>query len=301
MYVLHVEQIQRKVNIMKEYKKAVLYHGGCPDGFGGAYSAWKKLGDTAKYIPLYRSRPVPNNLNDYDIYFIDFCYPKAVMETFRNTAHSVTVLDHHEGVRDIAKSFPGVFDSSHSGAIIAWNYFNPNTPVPTFLKYIEDGDLYKFILPDSRKVLSYVYSKDWESFDYFDKTIREMEDKTKLEEMVAIGNYYLQYRQSVIDSRVQSAERVVFEGYTCYLASASGEFVSDVGHVLANKLPPIALIVSVDAVGIRISLRSNGTVDVSALARKYGGNGHPAASGIRISFGDPIPWKVISENENTVN
>ena len=40
----------------------VAYHGNCPDGFGGAYAAWKKFGDTAEYLPLSYGKPVPEGL-----------------------------------------------------------------------------------------------------------------------------------------------------------------------------------------------------------------------------------------------
>ena len=38
---------------------SVLYHADCPDGFGGAYAAWKKFGDTAEYIPVKYGRTPP--------------------------------------------------------------------------------------------------------------------------------------------------------------------------------------------------------------------------------------------------
>lgn len=282
---------------MPKPRTIILYHGGCPDGFGGAYSAWKKFGDDAEYIPLYRSHPVPEGLDGCNLYFIDFCYPKEIMETFRKTAQSVIVLDHHEGASETALSFEGVFDQNHSGAVIAWNYFHKEKPVPKLLSYIEDGDLYRFALPHSREILSSIYSEPWESFEYFDSTIEKMKDPSKLEQMATIGAHYIKYRQSIINSHVKKAELVLFEGYECYLASSTGEFTSDVGHALAEKKPPIALIVSADALGLRISLRSDGSVDVSKLAQIYGGNGHPAASGIRIPFGAPIPWKIIPKDE----
>jgi len=57
---------------MSEKNIAVLYHGGCPDGFGGAYAAWKKFGDDADYIPMKYNWPVPEKLDGKELYFIDF-------------------------------------------------------------------------------------------------------------------------------------------------------------------------------------------------------------------------------------
>ncbi|MCR4275978.1 MAG: DHHA1 domain-containing protein [Candidatus Parcubacteria bacterium] len=292
---------------MHEHHKeiAVLYHGGCPDGFGGAYSAWKKFGDTAEYIPLKHGKPIPENLNDKDIYLIDFCYPQPAMDQLAETAKSITVLDHHEGVRDVAAKFPGIFDTNHSGATIAWSYFHPDVPVPMLLKYVETGDLYRFDLPNAREVLAYVYtlsrsfaSLDEENTAQWDTFVAELENPAERARIVETGKLFAQYHEHVVVHGVNHAETVSFEGYECYLVGASGEFTSDIGNRLARLKPPIAIIVSADAEGLRVSLRSDGTVDVARLAQKYGGNGHPAASGFEIPFGNPIPWTVLEKHEN---
>src|SRR4051812_39919236 len=111
---------------MAENKTAVFYHGDCPDGFGGAYAAWKKFGDEAEYIPLKHGKPFASDVTGKDVYFIDFCYPKEAMEKIAAEAGSFTILDHHEGVADVVKALPNfVYDASRSGASIAWAYFHP--------------------------------------------------------------------------------------------------------------------------------------------------------------------------------
>ncbi len=73
-----------------------------------------------------------------DITFIDFCFAREQMEELRKIAKGLTVLDHHEGTRDVATSFPGVFDVDHSGAMIAWRYYHPDAPAPLLFEYLED-------------------------------------------------------------------------------------------------------------------------------------------------------------------
>lgn len=219
------------------------------------------------------------------------------MNAIADKAKSITVLDHHEGVRDVATRFPGVFDPSHSGAIIAWNYFHATTPVPTFLTYVEDGDLYQFALPHSREILAYTYTFPLSSFEHWETLVREMDDPSQHERIIATGTLFAQYHKHIVDTGILHAELVRFEGYECYLASSFGEFISDTGHTLALEKPPLALIISADATGLRVSLRSDGSVDVSALARKYGGNGHPAAAGFRIPFGTAVPWEPVEKKD----
>jgi len=293
---------------MHEHHKeiAVLYHGGCPDGFGGAYSAWKKLGDTAEYIPVKHGKSVPENLDGKELYFIDFCYSASVMSELSKQAKSINVLDHHEGIRDVAIKYPGVFDTKRSGATIAWQFFHPDAQTPTLLKYVEDGDLYKFALQNSREILSYVYtlmdsfaSFDLKNIEKWDSLVTELEDPNALTHVVETGKMFVQHHEHVVVHGINHAEIVRFEGFECYLTGASGEFTSDIGNRLARLKPPMAIIVSADAEGLRVSLRSDGSVNVASMAQKYGGNGHPAAAGFEIPYGNPIPWTVIAKDENT--
>lgn len=280
---------------------AILYHGGCPDGLGGAYAAWKKFGDEAEYIPVKHGLPAPEDLAGRTLYLIDFCYPKDIMDTLLAQAKSLTVLDHHLGIRNVVETMPAyVFDANRSGATIAWNYFHPDTPVPALLSYIEDGDLYRFSLPDSRQILAYFYTTPLlgAPFEDWDPLVRMLDDPAKRIRIVETGTLFEQHHAHIVERAVNHAELVRFEGYECYFACTTGEFVSDVGHRLVMKKPPIALIASVDADGLRVSLRSDKSVSVAVLAQKYGGNGHPAAAGFRIPFGVKVPWELVQDHEN---
>jgi hypothetical protein len=128
----------------------VFYHGECPDGFSAAWAAWKKLGDAAQYVALtHRSKPF-DGLTGKEIYFLDFSYEAPVLEKLVANNISVTVIDHHASmVDDIKHASKFVYDNDHSGAVLAWNYFHPETKPPVFLKYIEDRDLWSWKLDKS--------------------------------------------------------------------------------------------------------------------------------------------------------
>src|SRR3989344_9396253 len=180
-------------SFMTEEKTIILYHADCPDGFGGAYAARKKFGDSAEYLPVKHGKPPPGGLAGRKAYLIDFCYPKDIMDTLVATAGSVTVLEHHEGMKNIVESMPEyVYDAKRSGATIAWNYFHPDEAVPTLLSYVEDGDLYKFVLPDSRAILGYVYSQVFE-FAVWDNLAEKLEQPEELQKIVARGTIYSEH------------------------------------------------------------------------------------------------------------
>ncbi len=274
---------------------AILYHADCPDGFGGAYAAWKKFGDDAEYIPVKHGRPAPELGNGRDIYCIDFSYPAEIMKTLAQAAKHLIVLDHHEGARDVATAFPGIFDTEHSGATIAWSYFHPETPIPLFLRYVETGDLFRFDLPDSRAILSYAYTKPFH-FDVWDELVRQIEDPVERAKVIARGAIYFEYYMFTVERLAARAELVMFEGYEIYLGNGASIFNSDVGHVLAAKKGPCALVTSVAHDGIKVSIRGDGSVDVSELARRHGGNGHPNASAFFVPWGEPLPWTSVARH-----
>lgn len=280
-------------------RTVILYHGGCPDGFAGAYAAWKKFGDSAEYILLRHQKPAPEGLAGAHLYFVDFCFPKDIMDELIQIAASVTVLDHHEGVRDVVESMPTfVYDVDRSGATIAWTYFNPDIPVPLMLKYVEDGDLYRFTLPDSRPLLAYLYSYPFE-FGVWDTLVQEVEDDAKRLEMVRRGEIFKEHSDSLIRTLAERAKLVRFEGYECYFVSTISPLTSDLGNVLARKKAPLALAVQARPEGLRVSLRGDGTVDVAKMAQKYGGNGHPSSAAFSLPWGAPLPWEKIQDEDTS--
>ncbi|MFA7302366.1 MAG: hypothetical protein WC030_01305 [Candidatus Paceibacterota bacterium] len=281
---------------MHDKQIAVLYHGGCPDGFGGAFAAWKKFGDAAEYVPVQYGRPVPKHLEGKRLFFIDFCYANDIMQPIIASAASVTVLDHHLGNKANVESMPEfVFDEKRSGATVAWSYFHPETPVPTLLRYVQDGDLYTHVLPDSRAMLAYMYAQPFH-FETWDSLLTQLEDTIQRDVIIEKGKIYSEQFKILVEQIANKAITVSFEGHEVHMVTAASMFTSDVGNRLAKQKPPFAMIASFHGDVLNISLRSDPSVDVSAIARKYGGNGHPQSSAFRLTWGTPLPWTVINED-----
>jgi oligoribonuclease NrnB/cAMP/cGMP phosphodiesterase (DHH superfamily) len=277
----------------------ILYHASCPDGFGGAYAAWKKFGDKADYIPVSYGHPTPEGIEGAHLYFVDFCYDQATMNKLVAESASVTVLDHHEGVQAVTESMPEhVFDSNRSGATIAWGYFHPGVPVPPLLEFIEDDDTYHFALADTKAVLAYVIVNPFD-FEEWDTLIEDMKDRTKREAFFMKARTYAEYFALTAKYAASKAHLVSFEGYECYFANSHPHITmkSAVAKLLYTKQPPLSLIVTSHPEGFGVSIRSDGSVDVAEIARKFGGNGHPGSAGFQIPLGVEVPWKSV-EHEN---
>lgn len=285
---------------MSEFKEiVVLYHGKCPDGFGGAYAAWKKFGDSADYIPVDHGDSPPEGLAGREVYVVDFCYEKTEqMEELSRIAKRLVVLDHHESVREFVEKMPEhVYDENRSGATIAWKYFHPETPIPRLMQYLEDGDLYRYSLPETRDVFSYLLALPSE-FSAWDSLAGALDDADQSKEILRKAKDYTEFFTALARLSVERAKKVRFEGYEVYFVATHPNitFKSYVAHELYTLLPPFALVVTAHPNGFGVSIRGNPElIDVSKIAAKYGGGGHPGSSGFFIPNGASMPWVEIDE------
>jgi uncharacterized protein len=277
---------------------AILYHKKCPDGFGAAYAAWKRYGDMAEYIPVGYGDPVLTGLEGREVFLLDFCYElSGEIERLAKTTKRFVILDHHESSRDRMKLAPEyVFDPKRSGATIAWTYFHPDIPVPKLFEHLEDGDLYRYALPGTRDVYSYLITQP-DDFKVWDR-IRERLDSAKSRPaFMRKAAEATKYFEAFAELSVEAAKKVRFEGYECYFATTLPAITmrSYVAHELYTKLPPIALVVTSHPDGFGVSIRSDGSVDVAEIAKKYHGGGHPGSAGFFIRNGTEMPWIEIEE------
>jgi hypothetical protein len=164
------------------------------------------------------------------------------------------------------------------------------------MQYLEDGDLYRYSLPETRDVFSYLMVQPYD-FLVWDTLAHALEDDIKQAELLNKAAMYTEYFKLLADLCVEGARKVQFEGYECLFANShpSQTMKSYVGNQLAKKLPPIALVVSAHPKGFGVSIRGDGSVDVSKIAEKYGGGGHPNASGFMIPNGSVMPWTEIED------
>ncbi len=276
----------------------ILYHGKCPDGFGGAYAAWKKFGGAANYMPVDHGDAPPEGLDGREVYVIDFCYETPEqMVNLAKLAKRLVVLDHHESARPLVEAAPEyVYDAARSGATIAWSYFHPQTAMPRLMQYLEDGDLYRYTIPETRDIFSYLMVLPFD-FNAWDEFSRKLEDDTERADILKKAAAYTEFFEALANTSIERAKKVRFEGHEVYFAATHPGITmrSYVGNELYKKLGPFAIVATAHPNGFGVSLRGNGSVDVSKIAEKYGGGGHPNAAGFFIPNGATMPWVEIEE------
>lgn len=287
------------IPITSQKNTLVFYHDKCMDGLGAAYSAWKKFGEDAEYIPLSRGDTITKELCEgKEVYMLDFCFNSLEeMSVIENAATSLVVLDHHASVESVVKSLKEFrYDVEHSGAVIAWMYFHPEQQVPQLLLRIEDGDLWKNMYPETRALFTYLEVLPVNFFD-FDRVVNEFEQDASREILMGKANVWDEYYMHLARLSCERAKLVEFEGHRVFFTNTHPmlSMRSTVGNLLCDDEHPFSLVVSAHPEGYGVSIRGNGTVDVSAIAQKYGGGGHKNAAGFQIKITDAIPWVLIDE------
>lgn len=274
---------------------AVIYHGACVDGFGGAWAAWKKFGNRAAYYGLSHHDPPPA-LRGKFVYLVDFNFDVPVVKRLIRENAQVTAIDHH-----VTREVPTKLTTDYryaldrSGAVLAWQYFHPGEPLPWLLRRIEDIDLWKFRLSGTREAHAALQQFDFD-FRVWDRLVREFERPASRRRHLDAGKVILRYEEKMVaDLAAENAQTVEFEGYAS-LAVNTPKLANYLGNRLTELLPPIGIVWSERKNAIHVSLRSNGTVDVAKLAARFpNGGGHKAAAGFSLPLGSPLPWKRVKE------
>lgn len=283
---------------MSDKQIVVIYHKRCPDGFGAAYAAWKKFGDTAEYVPAGYGDEALEGLEGKEVYLLDFSYEiPGEMERLAKITKRFVALDHHKSSKRLVELAPEhVYDEKRSGATIAWTFFHPDAPMPRLIRHLEDGDLYHYALPETRDIFSYLVVQP-DDFQMWDALAETLEDDAARATFLIKAAAYTEYFELLAKLSVEAAKKVRFEEMECYFTTAMPSITmrSYVGHALYEKLPPIALVVSAHPDGFGVSIRGNGSVDASKIAQKYGGGGHPVSAGFFIPNGTPVPWIEIKD------
>ena len=308
----------------------VIYHADCADGFGAAYAAWRRFGDNATYRPMHHGHPWEMaEIAGHAVYILDFSFPPDKLEAISSLAQSVVQIDHHTSARQpwahlLIRTADGgesyrhptlaltlCFNLDKSGARLAWEYFHPAQPVPLILRHIEDMDLWRFALPDTRAVSRALRLHDFD-FATWNALIDASPnpDSPRYQALIAEGEAIERFFQTEIDRLAQSRlvmparlrgepldplqalrhglptlvdDERAWRAISGLAINASAMFSSELGDRLAERSGSFGLIWQLGADGqVKASLRARGNVNVAEIAANYGGGGHPNAAGFRI-------------------
>lgn len=290
----------------------IISHSSCPDGWTAAYIAKKRYPE-AEILLLNHGidpEPVIDQCVGKNVIMLDYSLrTRELNDRLNSVARTFHIYDHHKTAEAVlAGAEYATFDMKRSGAGLAWDYlwgsdsnyhnevnvYNPTglpgaPPLkrPWWVDYTEDRDLWNWALPGSHEVNAYLQTVPYtvEAWDAVAQITREA--------AVIAGQgarAYIEYYTRAVTPEAQHGW-LTFEGhvYSTSVLNIPYAGVSEAGNALVkNDKADIALLWFERGDGItQFSLRSNKEgkdVDVSAIAKAFGGGGHKNASGFQVSL-----------------
>ena len=315
-------------------KPLVIYHANCADGFGAAFAAHTVLGDEAEYVPMdYKMtahseipalHKLVGPLYGREVYILDFSFKtKAMMQYIFDVSKRVVWLDHHKtsfemwlhgefkkGDKFIDHARPHekfiLLNDNKSGALLAWEYFQPGAEVPQFIKLLDDYDRWQFKLHGTKAFQKNLWSLAPWSFNQWHAMHLDFASASTfndpLGDFITDGEAILRAHNQNVQSVVKGSAReclIAYDNPDYYdgpgliglAANCPSHLSSDVGHELAVKSETFGLCWHMQSDGaVKCELRSNSDFDVSAIAKAFGGGGHARAAGFHTGINALLGW-----------
>ncbi|GAB2217254.1 hypothetical protein Droror1_Dr00000426 [Drosera rotundifolia] len=318
---------------------AVLYHYPCPDGAFAALAAHLYFSATSSPVMFFPNRvydPVKTEHLPLDeieeAYLLDFVGPSGFIQDLAAKVEQVVLLDHHKTALEMLsneeepsriKNVIKVLDMDRSGATIAHDFFKqklceliPGSGDEAILaefdrlrklfEYIEDGDLWKWRLENSKAFNSGLKDIGIEFDVGVNPAVFDQLRSLELKSVISEGTASLAKKQKLIDEALDQAFKISLgrgEYGHCLAAYADSipELRSDLGHQLACKSRSLdllgigAVVYKVPELGndevLKVSLRSDDE-DTTAISQRFGGGGHRCASSFMLSLPEFETWKL---------
>jgi oligoribonuclease NrnB/cAMP/cGMP phosphodiesterase (DHH superfamily) len=264
----------------------IIYHDNCYDGFTAAWVALKAL-KNASFLPASYGDPVPELNEDDTVYIVDFSYPREVLESINKKVRKLVVIDHHKTAQANCEGLDYcIFDMNRSGAGLVWDYFFEDKKRPALVNYIEDRDLWRFKLPESRSIHAFISSFPRE-FNEWDATEAALE--SNFNRCAEIGQAIERFaNQKIREATANGTQWKEIGGFKIPCVNVPYHMGSDVGHQLLQNYPeaPFSGYYFFNANGDEqwgLRGRDSDDFDVSTIAKQYGGGGHKKASGFLMN------------------
>lgn len=307
---------------------AIVYHGdNCRDGYTGLWAARRALigpaagcalaTTTPERIgawPSVYGKPLPDDLlaalrsGPTHLLLIDFCYGPKELARLLPLAATTTVIDHHASAEATIRAtgrvarpgtFTAHFDKAHSGARLAWDYLAGRAarpgPRPALIDYVEDRDLWRWKLPYSHEVNAVLESHalSLEAWDELAHLLDAPGEPAVGGRLVTEGQAILRFKERLVEQMAETAVAGKFGGHEVLAANASVLRSEVAGKLAAGR--PFGIVWYIRSDGkliVSLRTRTEGgepTLDMSKLAARYGGGGHPAAAGCEVVLsGHPL-------------
>lgn len=271
----------------------VLYHKNCHDGLASAgifYNINKKI----NYYEYQHGDIVPEFINEV-ILIVDICLPKKILLNLMKY-NIIYIVDHHLPTEEIiclinAPHFIH-YDKTKCGALNLWGLLYPDEDIPIILEYVNDRDLWLNKLSNHQEIfdglsLEEKSVENWYNLIFQLSTIKFqniLENGSIIRKKI---NNNLKYLENKAYIKNYEYNNKFFKVVYCN----SSLYQSDLGNYLLKKFnADFSAIYHYNGNKTIFSLRGHDKVNLSNIAKLYGGGGHYNAAGFSL---DSITDKII--------
>jgi oligoribonuclease NrnB/cAMP/cGMP phosphodiesterase (DHH superfamily) len=293
----------RKKDQLREEDPSVLclYHDDA-DGRCSAAIVRRFFGSSVRLQAIDYGDPVPWEIIEASdkVIIVDFSLPLEDMRRAQKTSELVWI-DHHktalEGLSEL-NDVAGMRSLEDAACVLTWRTFFPDQLVPKAVMYVGDRDIWRFAYDETAAFGEALIQEDTRPGN--DKLWKPLldDETSRVEEMIERGAVLYRARMLWIKHQIDRyGFEVIFEGrHTLAInARGSGEMgaqIRQLGYEIGYCY------VEAEQNGelkTFVTLYSD-RVDVSEIARKFGGGGHAGAAGFSIErTGSPFPPQAIVE------
>ena len=243
-----------------------------------------------------------NGAKEYDKLFItDISVNKEIADKLLSVSDKVILLDHHKTalwLNEYPYALVQVEDESVGkmcGAYLFYEYLKKNhkefddTPaLKLFIDYVRMYDTWEWkekydnIIPKRLNDLMYMDGPN----EFIDKMVYRLENNLFILDDTDLMK--LQIEQTYINSYIAQKNETLmvnddlFPGYTVGITFAD-KYISELGNKLCELHPELDFVVLINMSTLTVSYRTvKDNLDLSDIAKGFGGGGHPKASGSRF-------------------
>ena len=252
--------------------------------------------------PITYGKPFPfDQIHEGDsVYILDYSIPPADMKKLLAITPNVVWIDHHKTAIEEYSYHPeigeiaGIRDTDEAGCVLTWAFFNGRGVIPLPIVLIGDRDVWRFAYgDDTRNFCMGLHMYNTEPSDKMWPRLFGEAGKSMVYEMQKEGKIATQYRDSWAKSYSKSwGYDATIDGFgdvKCFvmnLGRCGSEFFGD-----RIKEYDVCASVGFNGSMWEVSFYSE-KIDVSVIAKKFGGGGHTGASGAVVAG---LPFKKITE------
>jgi len=265
----------------------VIYHKNCNDGLSSAGIFYSVKPDI-DYISYAHGS---NTHNEWEfknecLLILDLSLSKDIIEELIKN-NIIYIVDHHlptEMLIDvIVKPNQIHYDKSKCGALLLWNLIYPNIEQPNILQYVNDRDLWLNKMDNYQEVFEALALEEstvenWNKIIFKNTSEKYLEDGKVLIKMKE-SNLKLLETKSYIKEYINNDDDKIYSVIYCNSPSLQ----SDIGNrlLLTHPKADFAAIYyySGDIDKTIFSVRGIDKVNLSLIAKKFGGGGHFNAAG----------------------